>query len=275
MLKISIIKRLPSGKYRLYSRKKDKEGKRRNLGTFDSLEAAKKREKAVQFFKYHADDQNTRDKETKALSLISDVAKYLEEAGYVKQAGDMYAVMDSIDGKLDNEDNAADFIPDAQRNPNNQSYMGGDGIAGGYTGLNAMANVLKKLIKTANSLDNKGQYKEADKIDNLIKILAEQRFHKDITFELIDGKKPKIEVGYSKEENGKHTSERKTFTDLGKAIEFFEEMEDNNIDNFVANVGKTDITSIDNQSSGQFQGLSDSYMYQKFDDLENPYRIGL
>jgi hypothetical protein len=45
---------LRSGEYRLYSRKVNpKTGKRRNLGTFDSLEAAKKHERAVQFFKRH------------------------------------------------------------------------------------------------------------------------------------------------------------------------------------------------------------------------------
>lgn len=47
-----MIRRLKSGEYRLYSRKKNpKTGKRRNLGTFKSLEAAKKHERAVQFFK--------------------------------------------------------------------------------------------------------------------------------------------------------------------------------------------------------------------------------
>ena len=47
-----LIRKLKSGKYRLYSRKENpKTGKRRNLGTFDSLEAAKKHERAVQFFK--------------------------------------------------------------------------------------------------------------------------------------------------------------------------------------------------------------------------------
>jgi len=47
-----MIRKLQSGKFRLYSRKKNaKTGKRRNLGTFSSLAAAKKHEKAVQFFK--------------------------------------------------------------------------------------------------------------------------------------------------------------------------------------------------------------------------------
>jgi hypothetical protein len=47
-----MIRRLKSGKYRLYSRKLDpKTRKRRNLGTFDSREAAEKHERAVQYFK--------------------------------------------------------------------------------------------------------------------------------------------------------------------------------------------------------------------------------
>jgi hypothetical protein len=49
-----MIRKLASGEYRLYSRKKNpKTGRRRNLGTFNSREAAEKHEKAVQFFKRH------------------------------------------------------------------------------------------------------------------------------------------------------------------------------------------------------------------------------
>ena len=49
----AMIRKLKSGKYRLYSRKADaKTGKRKNLGTFDSREAAEKHERAVQFFKH-------------------------------------------------------------------------------------------------------------------------------------------------------------------------------------------------------------------------------
>jgi hypothetical protein len=51
---ISMIRRLASGQYRLYSRKKNpKTGKRRNLGTFNSLAAAEKHERDVQYFKRH------------------------------------------------------------------------------------------------------------------------------------------------------------------------------------------------------------------------------
>jgi hypothetical protein len=48
----AMIRKLKSGEYRLYSKKKSsKTGKRKNLGTFKSLAAAKKHERAVQFFK--------------------------------------------------------------------------------------------------------------------------------------------------------------------------------------------------------------------------------
>ena len=47
-----MIRKLPSGQYRLYSRKKNpKTGRRRNLGTFASRAAAERHERAVQFFK--------------------------------------------------------------------------------------------------------------------------------------------------------------------------------------------------------------------------------
>ncbi len=49
---VIMIRRLKSGEYRLYSKKADpKTGRRRNLGTFKSREAAEKHERAVQFFK--------------------------------------------------------------------------------------------------------------------------------------------------------------------------------------------------------------------------------
>lgn len=47
-----MIRKLKSGKCRLYSRKKNpKTGHRRNLGSFDTREEAEKHERAVQYFK--------------------------------------------------------------------------------------------------------------------------------------------------------------------------------------------------------------------------------
>ena len=49
-----MIRKLKSGEYRLYSKKKDAStGKLRNLGTFATLEKAKKHERDVQYFKRH------------------------------------------------------------------------------------------------------------------------------------------------------------------------------------------------------------------------------
>lgn len=47
-----MIRKLKSGKYRLYSRKIDsKTGKRKNLGTFDTRERAIQHEREIQYFK--------------------------------------------------------------------------------------------------------------------------------------------------------------------------------------------------------------------------------
>jgi hypothetical protein len=49
-----MIRKLKSGEYRIYSRKVDaKTGKRRNLGTFATREAAEKHEREIQYFKRH------------------------------------------------------------------------------------------------------------------------------------------------------------------------------------------------------------------------------
>ena len=50
----TMIRKLASGEYRLYSRKKNpRMGRRRNLGTFPTRAAAERHERAVQFFKRH------------------------------------------------------------------------------------------------------------------------------------------------------------------------------------------------------------------------------
>ena len=49
-----MIRKIKSGEYRLYSRRKNpKTGRRRNLGTFLTRAAAEKHERAVQYFKRH------------------------------------------------------------------------------------------------------------------------------------------------------------------------------------------------------------------------------
>ena len=49
-----MIRKLETGKYRLYSRKLNpKTGRRRNLGTFTSRKAAEQHERDIQYFKRH------------------------------------------------------------------------------------------------------------------------------------------------------------------------------------------------------------------------------
>jgi hypothetical protein len=49
-----MIRKLPSGQFRLYSRKRNaKTGKRRNLGTFRTRKAAQQHEREIQYFKRH------------------------------------------------------------------------------------------------------------------------------------------------------------------------------------------------------------------------------
>jgi hypothetical protein len=49
-----MIRKLKSGKYRIFSRSVNpKTGKRRNLGTFDTKEQATKHEREIQYFKHH------------------------------------------------------------------------------------------------------------------------------------------------------------------------------------------------------------------------------
>jgi hypothetical protein len=49
-----MIRKLASGGFRLYSRKKNpKTGKRRNLGTFSTRAAAVQHEREIQYFKRH------------------------------------------------------------------------------------------------------------------------------------------------------------------------------------------------------------------------------
>lgn len=152
MLKISIIRKLRSGKYKLYSKKKDKSGKRKNLGVFTSLEQAKKREKEVQYFKHHSDDGMADDKETKVLSKLSDIATYLEEAGFTDRADKVYTIMNNIDGEMD-----SDVIDSDYYTPTEHGFRG--------TFDPGAAQCLATL---ANEFDKIGLYDCADAIDNIL-----------------------------------------------------------------------------------------------------------
>lgn len=171
IIKIAIIKKLPSGKYRLYSRKKDNSGHRRNLGTYDSLSAVKNREKEISFFKSHSDDGMADDSETKTLGRLSNIAAFLEEAGFIDSADKVYMAMDHIDKDL-----KEDYIIDPFANSTNEQMNTGGGTGfsdmrpgqGGSSWSADAGMVIGKLVGIANHLDKIGMYDEAGEIDELI-----------------------------------------------------------------------------------------------------------
>lgn len=211
--KVSIIRRLDDNKYRLYSKKRGPDGKRKNLGTFESLEQAQKRERQVDYFKHQEDSaDDTDDKESKALSKLSDIAQYMEEAGMVDKAKEIYNAMYLIDNSL--EDNLVDpsIIPDEQFNVENQGYVGGDGTAGSYSLFNipeahsVMANHILLLVKVANSLDKKGAYEEADELDEIIRKMMEDEESVGKEIEMMSG-------DYEDEEKEKEYKKHEEVTD--------------------------------------------------------------
>ena len=234
--KIAIIKKLPSGQYRLYSKKKGKDGKRKNLGTFDTLEQAKKHEQEVQYFKHNSDDGQTDDKETKVLSNLSDIATYLEEAGFIGEADKVYMSMSIIEK---DDDDALDsfYSNDAQRNSD-----GGTGIMSGNPGGGSPSlfsiDVAAKMASVADDLDEEERYNEADAIDDVLKII--QKLDKG---RMVRQKERVREQKYMPQ--GDEAAARSN--------------------------GKHNITVIDDQNAGMFQGLSDAYMYSGYGNLEGGY----
>ena len=168
MIKLSIIRKLPNGKYRLYSRKKDSKGKRRNLGTYDTLADVRKREQQVQFFKgQHADDAVTQDHQTKALVDLSDIAQYLEAAGFVDKAQEVYDTMAALD-----EDLALDCLPDQQLNPDNINHMDEPGVGGsGMFGVPEAQRLafIHSIAQVATDLDELGLTEDADELDAILR----------------------------------------------------------------------------------------------------------
>jgi hypothetical protein len=240
MIKTAIIRKLKSGKYRLYSRKKDKSGKRRNLGTYDSLKAVKEREKEIQYFKHHADDGFADDHQTKIVSKISDIAQYLEEAGFVNASDKMYAAIDNIDDGFD------DNIVDPFAHSRNDIQMGrskpeGYGSFGpGLFSIDQPVIIAKNLIHLANGLDSKGLYDEANKLDKIIAELSEM-----------------IDVIRKLDKHRKRKNKQ-------------EDKQKEEVPARSSGLVENEVTC--NQSSGMFQGLSDAYFYTGYGNLGPQYK---
>lgn len=304
LYKISIIKKLPSGQYRLYSRKKDKSGKRRNLGTFDSLKKAKEREKQVQFFKHHADTPETLDKQTKMLLDLSDIAQYLESAGFIEEADVLYEIMNVVDGVKENNLIDSD-LPSIQLNTENSGYIGGDAIGGSYSLLNQSvaqpaddttslkqkqkqslylekALVAERWEKYWKHQQNETNEQQARKMKELLLNKAlnfesnntdDQCFQKSLKYKKEDGEEKAI-VEWSDTDKKK----TKEFDDIEKAKKYYDTLNDiekemANIDALVRSNGLDGVTVIDNQNSGSFSGLSDAYFYSQLSNQDHTGKI--
>lgn len=251
IIKTAIIRKLQNGQYRLYSRKKDESGKRRNLGTYSSLSAAKKREQEVQYFKHHDDDGQT-DKAESALKRMSDIASYLEESGFIDASDKVYMAMAAVDGSLDDEDyNVDPMISDFQLGlvGSKPVEMTGE-VAGGMQGMFSVPEA-EKLASLADKFDQKGLYNEADIIDRILKVLSDENMADDM---------PDI---ISKLENNQKDKKTKVVDVKQKDKSGVGVLVDSN-----GLVG-TDVT--DNSNCGTFQGLSDAYFYSSYGNLEGIY----
>jgi len=185
-------------------------------------------------------------KKTNLLSHLSDIAKYLEEAGYVDKSKIVRDTMNTIDGSFaDDEDYLIDpftTISDEERNvggPSPTYYNGSLGGGGNFsTDIGAVASIVGALVKVANSLDQKGAYKEATKMDKLI-------------HDIIEGK---IIEDRPKKKRKKKKKKKKQ-----------------NEDAIARSNGRVGTGVTDNQNAGMFQGFSDAYFYSGYGNLEGAY----
>lgn len=176
--KCAIVRKIGPKKYRLYSKQKGPDGKRKNLGTSTSLEGIKEREKEVQTFKHMADDGKTESKCDKVLNLMSDMAGYLEEAGFMDASQNVYDAMFAVDGSLaDDEDYAYDMVsstPDVQNAlPGSLPYEMTGEVAGGMQGVFSIpeatrGSMLTEMVALSGRLDQLGLYKEASELDDIV-----------------------------------------------------------------------------------------------------------
>lgn len=230
MKKVAIIKKLKSGKYRIYSKKKDKSGKRRNLGTFDTLSKAKEHERQIQYFKHNSDDGVfcEEDDRTKIINVFCDIAQYLHDNKFFDLSDKMYVLINLSEEDSDNNFDGQ-TIPDAQSNV--------DMISGIYDGsIGSMPSFsmdqARVAVDLANSLDGSGFYKYANRVDDFIlKIIN--------NLEKIINKR---KLNYSE-----------------KKKEILDEQ-----DVVARSNGLVGSSVVDNQNSGMFSGFSDAYFYSSY-----------
>lgn len=240
--KVGYIRKLPSGKYRVYSESG------RNMGTYDSKEDAKKRLGQIEYFKNNdkADD-NKGSKKKKMLKELSNIADYLEEAGFIDQADKVYGAMGAIDGMEEqymidvyySEPGANSVIP---------QYSGGESPIGGgsYSGLS---------MDVGQPADDGSEIKRLKKkIDQINELLLNSTLSDSI---INDEHLLKEFI------SSRNNMERRLKELLGD--------EQENVDMLAGANGLMGNSLQDNQNAGQFNVMSDSYFYQSYDNLEGTY----
>ena len=186
---------------------------------------------------------------SKVRSKLKDIARFLEEAGFVEAANNVQMAMDALDGAFDDDlnDGIIANTPDVQLNlPGSGDYMMTGEVAGGMQGAFSIPEA-EKLASLANRLDKLGMYDEADAIDDIIE-------------DIISGQTPEITEELDK---GKHDIKKKR-TDNDKKDKA-------GIGTLVDSNGHVGTGVTDNQNAGSFQGFSDAYFFSGYGNLEGAY----
>ena len=174
---------------------------------------------------------------------MSNIATYLEEAGFIDASDKVYGAMDCIDPEF-KTDYMLDF--NCNRVDNQINTDGGYGtvdgrIGGGFGGWGGdIAEVAGSLVNISNHLDKIGSYDEADKIDELLRIIKE--------LEDMQKKKESEDTKQSEKE---------------------EDKEEKQGDEAAARSNGHGVnTEVDSPGCG---GLSDAYFYRSYPSFEGAY----
>lgn len=181
----------------------------------------------------------------KIKDLMSEMSKYLKDAGFIEASQKLDDAMNAMDGF--GEDMAYDMVPST---PDVQNALPGSmpvemtgEVAGGMQGAFSIPEA-ERIASLANRLDKLGYYDEANELDDMLK-------------EMPFGNMTEIIDDLEKSEDKKKSKKVKD-----------DEEDKEGVDAVVNSNGHvlTDVS----QHSG-FNGLSDAYMYSGYGNLEPPY----
>ncbi len=207
------------------------------------------------------------------ISDLSNIAKYLEQAGFVEQAKEIKNVMAALDGQFVVDPYS---IPNVQRNIENQGYVGGDGVAGGYSLLHTPmvgqpADDQRQpweddLLDIFRSCDGKEKDVYEDKGDIYSLFQFDEKLEADMAFKALN-RHPAHNIHF--QSTTPYRIKDMPFWYIG--LREYGSDSQNNVDMLAAANGLRGNTVTDDQNAGMFQGLSDSYFYTGYGNLEGAY----